>query len=282
MSWNGTVRCSYCYKEGHNRATCPELKKEIERNPHGYEARREQRKQTRRAESVKGRRCTYCGGDERGGKLTHNRRGCKLRKSDIVEFQRRNADWRVAAIETFKRVGLGPGALVEVPYHRGGTESNEEINGRELYLVENIAWSKMNQRLSGNEEDYSDEKLRLVGDKNVIQARLISWEGFPENFEHRDYWYSKNLVSMHRQHLDVVKFALGEPFGGVNEEGEISDGYYYTRPERHRIRIVSPVKPAAVERSVPKSFYEGSVCDNTKWALNFDKEGWRRVDYEKE
>ena len=25
MSYNGTVRCSYCYQTGHNRRTCPEL-----------------------------------------------------------------------------------------------------------------------------------------------------------------------------------------------------------------------------------------------------------------
>ena len=25
MSWSGTVTCSYCYKQGHNRRKCPDL-----------------------------------------------------------------------------------------------------------------------------------------------------------------------------------------------------------------------------------------------------------------
>ena len=281
MSWNGTVRCSWCYASGHNRAGCPELKKYIAENPDSFEASREKRKQESRTESVKGRRCSYCGGDERGGKLTHNRRGCKLRKSDITEFQRRNAEWRVKALDTIKRAGLAPGALVEVPYHRCGTSAHPEINARELYLVEEIDWNKLTHRLAGNEEDHSDEKLRFVSSgRDVIRARLISWEGFPENFEDRDYWHSQNLKPMHRVSLDIIKFALGSTFAGVNEDGEISDGYYYSRPERVRNRIVSPVKPASVEKSVPESFYEAELSSQVRWDLNFDKEGHRRVGYE--
>ena len=29
MSYNGTVRCSYCYQTGHNRRTCPELSEAV-------------------------------------------------------------------------------------------------------------------------------------------------------------------------------------------------------------------------------------------------------------
>ena len=35
MSYNGTVRCSYCYKTGHNRRSCPELSRQIEERYHG-------------------------------------------------------------------------------------------------------------------------------------------------------------------------------------------------------------------------------------------------------
>ena len=29
MSWSGTVTCSYCYKQGHNKRKCPELSAQI-------------------------------------------------------------------------------------------------------------------------------------------------------------------------------------------------------------------------------------------------------------
>ena len=29
MSWSGTVTCSYCYKQGHNKRKCPELSERI-------------------------------------------------------------------------------------------------------------------------------------------------------------------------------------------------------------------------------------------------------------
>ncbi len=39
MSYNGTVRCSYCYQSGHNKTSCPELKKKWEEDPNSYYGR---------------------------------------------------------------------------------------------------------------------------------------------------------------------------------------------------------------------------------------------------
>ena len=36
MSWSGTVTCSYCYKQGHNKRKCPELTEAIERQYIGH------------------------------------------------------------------------------------------------------------------------------------------------------------------------------------------------------------------------------------------------------
>ena len=66
MSYNGTVRCSYCHTTGHNRRTCPKLKKQIEENPDGYYARVERSK---KAFATK-RRCGHC------GETGHNIRTC--------------------------------------------------------------------------------------------------------------------------------------------------------------------------------------------------------------
>ena len=35
MSWSGTVTCSYCYKQGHNRRKCPELSERIKNEYEG-------------------------------------------------------------------------------------------------------------------------------------------------------------------------------------------------------------------------------------------------------
>ena len=51
-----SVRCSWCHKYGHNKTTCPDLKKYIEENPNCYEARIANRKKEARKRVV--RRCS--------------------------------------------------------------------------------------------------------------------------------------------------------------------------------------------------------------------------------
>ena len=284
MSWNGTVRCSYCFKLGHNRATCPELKKHIEENPEGYEVRRERRKAARRAESAKNRRCSYCDGDARGGKINHNRRGCKLRKADMAEFARRNLEWRTKLIEAFKEVGLGPGALLEVPYHRNRWNAEDSpIIGRELYLVEEIMWQRMTHRLQGHEEDHSESRISYAKQqRDTVVARLVGLEGFPENFSEIDYWHSNNHKIGAQHRLDVVRLGITDLIGGQNEEGRISDGYAWQSPEKFKIKLVAPTSAAAVQASVPKDYLDLLVNSQAEYELNFDKEGFRRVDYKHE
>ena len=43
MSWSGTVRCGHCYGKGHNKRTCPGLKKYVEENPDSWRAREQKR-----------------------------------------------------------------------------------------------------------------------------------------------------------------------------------------------------------------------------------------------
>ena len=55
------TRCGYCGGRGHNKRTCPELQKVIDRNPDGYYAN-----ERKRSNATK-RRCSYC------GEVGHNR-----------------------------------------------------------------------------------------------------------------------------------------------------------------------------------------------------------------
>ena len=104
MSWNGTVRCGHCYGKGHNRRSCPDLKKEIKDNPEGYYARAQARKSP-----AKKRRCTYC------NLQGHNRRTCLDLKKDKTLWRANAQHWRKKWAAWMSEVGLGIGALVKVP-----------------------------------------------------------------------------------------------------------------------------------------------------------------------
>ena len=74
MSYNGTVRCSYCYNTGHNRSSCPKLKKFIEENPDSWRAVQARDAKARASK----RKCSWC------GNTGHNARTCPWRK-DVQE-----------------------------------------------------------------------------------------------------------------------------------------------------------------------------------------------------
>ena len=167
MSYNGTVRCGYCYNEGHNRATCPKRKKDAKTCE--YTARHLANETERRKESVRMRRCSYCNGDARGGKERHNRRGCMLKKSDMAMAKDRNIEYRNTAVSKLKEAGLGPGALIEVPYFKNHY-SDDATQGKLLYLVEKIHWNRLSHRLLGRIEDGADDRLH-PGAGQILRKR---------------------------------------------------------------------------------------------------------------
>ena len=105
MSWNGTVRCTWCGGKGHNRRSCTDRKGFVERSPDSYEARREATMQSRQAT----RECSYC--HDKG----HNRRTCVTLKEDKVLIISRLALSRAAIAKSMVVNGLGIGTLVNIP-----------------------------------------------------------------------------------------------------------------------------------------------------------------------
>ena len=105
MSWNGTVRCSWCYKEGHNKRSCPDYLKymqdRLENNPDDYHAKRyfEKKKAAKR--------CSYCNVEG------HNRATCPELKRDIAEWKTTNATYRRNLVSTLLAEGFGVGALIK-------------------------------------------------------------------------------------------------------------------------------------------------------------------------
>ena len=96
------TRCSHCYEYGHNKASCPELKKEIANNPDGYYARQAKRKKARTRTRV----CSYC---QQPG---HNAATCSVKKSDAVAYSHMNWKYQNAMSAIFRRAGFGVGSII--------------------------------------------------------------------------------------------------------------------------------------------------------------------------
>ncbi len=113
MSYNGTVRCGNCYTSGHNKTSCPELRKAWAEDPESYMGRQWQRILDRKA---KPKICGYC--SESG----HTRAGCDTMKAHKSQFIIDANLWRSALAKWMEESQLGIGALVrcnDAAYHRG-------------------------------------------------------------------------------------------------------------------------------------------------------------------
>jgi len=127
MSYNGTVRCSYCYQTGHNSRTCPtkndHLKQHYEkaiqqgdyradRFRQEYEARTGRNINTGavlpKQKKVTKVNCGYC------GRQGHTRRTCRFLKSDRKVFAEVSKFTRKAMWEKLVNYGVGVGSLVPV------------------------------------------------------------------------------------------------------------------------------------------------------------------------
>ena len=141
MSWNGTVRCGWCYESGHNKRSCPQLKEHVEQNPDSYHAKIE----TRKRANTKKRRCTYCN-------LTgHNRRTCERLANDQVAWIDKAKTWRLAWASWMAELGLSPGALVEV---------ETGWSSRGVKLVKGFVWTSLNHEAQVT--DYPHQAVRVT------------------------------------------------------------------------------------------------------------------------
>ena len=113
MSYSGTVTCGHCWQTGHNKRSCPKLKKYIDENPDTYTARAEKI----RKESESPRRCSYC------AKRGHNRATCPLLLKDVDNWQASNIKWVQRLVEVLEEEGVGLGALIT---HSGANWSYRE------------------------------------------------------------------------------------------------------------------------------------------------------------
>jgi len=123
--------CTYCHGTGHNRRTCPEIDKAVQRNPNGYLAR-----ERRRSESKSRRRkCKYC------CEIGHNQRTCKKKKSHLETATGYLNRFRKRTEEKMREKGFCPGALVKITSKRYWDHLAQEHVDPEniLFIIERIA-----------------------------------------------------------------------------------------------------------------------------------------------
>ena len=172
MSFNGTVTCSYCYKQGHNRRKCPELTEAIERQYIGhtlnakqsrekgkisdaewYDSRAELKRQeymkrtkidlatgekvtnkAAKAARMKKVRCGYC------GTKGHTRRTCPAVKVDKQIFVEETRRMRIAALETARESGIGLGSMLPIRSTGYDTDGQWRRDILTMRYVKSIEW----------------------------------------------------------------------------------------------------------------------------------------------
>ena len=125
-------RCSYCYKTGHNRRTCPAytayLKKIAEKHgghnlvtyvkrtgkmPDGSEPTGELEAVKQTAKKASKRQCSWCVKMRMvGGGYGHNRRTCPHRKTWHIDETRDSRELRQSILNRAEALGVGMGSLV--------------------------------------------------------------------------------------------------------------------------------------------------------------------------
>jgi len=175
MSWNGTVRCSWCGQSGHNAAGCKEKLEKMtgwldstdfaERS----RATRYFAKRGRKAERAKNRSCSYC------SEVGHTKRTCKVRKSDISVYAEIIYDGRKKLYKSFQEKGFGPGALVSYEDKRWSSDTAEYVTETYLGVVTSVEHDELSHRINHTRWTCSDSKYVKVSWINHPAGGMKSW-----------------------------------------------------------------------------------------------------------
>ena len=146
MSWNGTVRCSWCYEKGHNRRGCQHLKKHWQdiledSNSSDYQKGRARayfaKKERLAKKAAETRRCGYC------GIPGHNRKTCKVLKHDMNQIKVATINYRKQFFDAAKSSGLSEGTLVSFKEDEGNTTEQNVLG-----IISEVDWNMVNTTYS--------------------------------------------------------------------------------------------------------------------------------------
>ncbi len=196
-----TVRCRYCYKDGHTYATCESLKAHVAVNPTSYWAAR----LSTRKESAKHRKCSYC--NEEG----HNKKTCSHILSDKVKIAAVNISFRKKFYENIiVRDGIVPGALVKIKRASGYVNGEYKYDLRDqLALVVDIKLNEVNALNGKSVSAIIIEYLHITDYRGAKQAQgfpeIPNWYILGKNNTNEDPWVipQHNIEVVSRGYYDI-------------------------------------------------------------------------------
>ena len=236
MSYNGTVRCSYCYRTGHNSRTCPKknehlkqcYERAIEQGDYRadtfrqeYEARTGLNIVTGKAipkhkKKVSKVHCGYC------GQQGHTRRTCEYLKADKKVFAEISKFTRKVVWEQLVNNGVGVGSIVPLrTFQYLGEEKGYGYKPNLRYITdfewEGCHWG--NGELKAVHKDIKDvAKPGVYGDSTTIVGLLRqSREHIDNGNVPADLMSATNTYNMPKGWLDfedekTVEFAYKQFF----------------------------------------------------------------------
>ena len=159
-------RCGHCYQSGHNRRSCPQIRKEIRDNPDGYQARIERQKKEHAKRNP--RRCSYC--HESG----HNKKTCSKLEIDRVKMAHESRQWRVSFLTRAEELGFTVGTLLKFSGHLEDSKCSDYGRERAQQMVEKHGLYAMVTKLLPRELDrrqqkrsYGSVKVRFANGSNM-------------------------------------------------------------------------------------------------------------------
>ena len=270
MSYNGTVRCGHCHNKGHNKRSCPELKRLAAADPNGYYGRVVARMEE---QSKRPRKCSYC--KEPG----HTRRTCQTLKTHKREARQDTTLVRKGLKKWIEATGLGPGALITSRrsfYNRGYQEPRAEGEQPRVFLVNELNLDEITQRdgLPGNRE-----AQRLIRATDVASGSTV-WFGLPHvptvapgtGYVGSSRWEQSRITN------DGHKWTLASPAPSVAAiDGifgtplvEQVEGWFASdqQNEAYQFDTISPEQRKAI-----REYLKGSEALPSEWAQTVPENG---------
>ena len=146
-------RCSWCYKEGHTKNHCPEIKKAAE-NGDAWAIRQVEKQK----KSVSNRQCSYC------GETGHNKRGCSKLKADKALYEQVVQTFHKERQEVMLEKGVTVGSLVRWTNRTNKTETIAMITKIHTKSHDNKhfrvpSWDWMNEARASNPPKFTEEVI---------------------------------------------------------------------------------------------------------------------------
>lgn len=280
MSYNGTVRCSHCYKTGHNKRKCPELTLQIKGLYEGamsmaakerargndtdaewYDARAERFRQqylkrtkidlatgekvtnkAAKAARMKNVTCGYC------GRKGHTRRVCQNAKNDYEVYKVLTRKARQDWYDGLKATGVGIGSMVVMRNQRGykpdGSYGSMNVTG----LITAIHWNLIDGHGEGR-PIVTTSNDRLKGGDGYYTPRLPDM--MLDTVRSADTATHRNLTVIPSGHVPEMPTGWLEDFKSIKEVFDTKDSRSFDYQWSDHATIVQ----AREELGLPKCAY---------------------------